>query len=234
MSKQKYSFKGLDKNYLGGEYFEMRECRRGEKKTRKRCRKAGIVTDKAELVAKAFGSGRPKMTNNQLRRFFSHARGLEKRLRFGVDFEQLKSEIERLITFVVDAKGKNKIPKSFEVFIRLRQATHRKKLKDLNWLTPEEFDRVRAGEVFRLSTSDEKLVSDPRVIFKNQIGRSTGTTGDEGQLYPFIEHLWQTVTIYVRIDGNEVEIVRQLFDDMKSMGYGKDKSSGYGEIAECE
>ena len=88
--KTRNDSQGLDKNYLGGDYFEMREC--GKEKKLKRCRKEKIVTDQADLVAKKIGNGYPKMTNSQLRRFFSHARGVERRLKYA-DFEELKSEV---------------------------------------------------------------------------------------------------------------------------------------------
>lgn len=112
----------------------------------------------------------------------------------------------------------------------VRLAQSRKKLKKIEWLTRDEFERVRAGETFRLLGEGQKQVASPTVTFKNQISRLTGTTGEEGQLYSFVGHPWETVTIYLRIADGELDTTRQLFDDLRATGYGKRKSVGYGEI----
>jgi hypothetical protein len=102
--------KTLSSKYLGEGYFEEHKGQL--------CRREGIVTEKAQEVVEVLGYGQPKMTNHQLRRFFLHARRLEQRLRYGATFDCIKSEIERLITYAVDARAKQKVPKDFETFIR--------------------------------------------------------------------------------------------------------------------
>lgn len=103
--------KSLSEDYLEGGYFGAIEG--------KLCRKGGIVTEKARTVAMALGDGKPRMTSHQLRRFFTHARRLEQRLHYGTTFDCLKSEIERLVTYAIDARAKQKVPRDFETFIRV-------------------------------------------------------------------------------------------------------------------
>jgi len=115
----------------------------------------------------------------------------------------------------------------------LREAEQRKPLKKIAWLTEKEFETVRSGQNFTQTTEGEEArgaLKSERVNFKNQISRLTGTTGEEGQLYPFVEHPWETVTIYLRVAEDETETVRQLFETMQALGYGKRKTVGYGEI----
>ncbi len=116
----------------------------------------------------------------------------------------------------------------------VRNAEDRKRLKKIEWLSRGEFDRVRTGETFQLRGEGQEQVAGQRVNFKNQINRLTGTTGAEGQLYPFVEYLWPTVTVYLRVADDEVKMVRQLFEDMAATGFGKRKSVGYGEIIGVE
>lgn len=115
----------------------------------------------------------------------------------------------------------------------LREAEQRKPLKKINWLIEKEFETVRSGQVFKPDPEGDKVrdtLQGQRVNFKNQISRLSNTTGEEGQLYPFVEHLWKTITIYLQVADEEVETVRQLFEMMKDVGYGKRKTIGYGEI----
>lgn len=115
---------------------------------------------------------------------------------------------------------------------QIRETINRKRLKDLDWISPKQFERIRRGELFDLAAETPgPSVPEPDVTFCNQISRLTGTTGDEGQLYPVVFHPWQIVTVYVRVDPNEFETVKQLFDDLATTGFGANKSVGYGEIA---
>ncbi len=117
----------------------------------------------------------------------------------------------------------------------LEYAENQKAVKKIAWLTQEEFQRVRKGEIFQLSLTENRELPGERVTFKNQINRLTNTTGEEGQLYPFVEKVcWDTVTIYVRISGNEADTLKALFEDLRLVGYGKRKSIGYGDIMSCE
>ncbi len=147
----------------------------------------------------------------------------------------------------------------------MKNADARKKLKGIEWLTLAEFDAIRQGQPFAASAEGDKIREQlglPRVTFKNQISRLTGTTGEEGNLYPFVEEVfWKPleqsetltfqnkITIYLRIADQDFPVadsdgktkilsmetlVRQLFDDLVATGYGKRKSVGYGEIEQCE
>lgn len=114
----------------------------------------------------------------------------------------------------------------------LKQAIHQKDQKKIAWLTPREFNALRRGENVTVSLNEPHRAFTERITFKNQINRDSNTTGEEGQLYPFVEQFCQTISIYVRIADDEVERLRQLFEDLKQTGYGKRKSIGYGQIEE--
>jgi CRISPR-associated protein Csm4 len=74
---------------------------------------------------------------------------------------------------------------------------------------------------------------------KNQISRLTGTTGEEGQLYPQEESFaspddrgQSCVTFYLRITPEFLGLFRALVEQVAEEGYGKRKTVGYGEIAD--
>jgi len=117
----------------------------------------------------------------------------------------------------------------------LRQAEQRKPLKKIAWLTLAEFAQIQQGQAFQPSDTgnsqrQELAKYDPQVNFKNQINRNTNTTGNEGQLYPFEEHRWKEVSVYIRVADDAIDCVKQLFEDLQTSGYGKRKSVGYGQI----
>lgn len=119
----------------------------------------------------------------------------------------------------------------------MKASDERKHLKTIEWLTLPEFEQVRAGNRFLPTLEGDAARQNltlPQVTFKNQISRLTGTTGEEGQLYPFVAQVcWETVTLYVRIaDEKTKATLHSLFDDLTATGYGKRKSVGYGEIKE--
>jgi CRISPR-associated protein Csm4 len=116
-----------------------------------------------------------------------------------------------------------------------------KQQKQIAWLMPTEFEQVRSGQPLETTEKGDAARKHFRewqespVTFKNQISRLTGTTGEEGQLYPFVEQArWKKVTIYVRIAEGELETVTDLFAAFQAEGYGKRKSIGYGEIVDCK
>jgi CRISPR-associated protein Csm2 len=71
----------------------------------------------ADQIAKNLGIEKPEMKNHQLRRFYGHVRAAENRLRMTNDFNSVYIDIKKLEPFVAEAKGKNKIPKTFYDFI---------------------------------------------------------------------------------------------------------------------
>ncbi|MDP2953974.1 MAG: hypothetical protein Q8O76_11745, partial [Chloroflexota bacterium] len=96
-------------------------------------------------------------------------------------------------------------------------------------LSPPEFERALRGETFFPQRPAQGMPV-PRVTLKNQISRLTGTTGDEGRLFPFTEYWTPEVTIYLKIEPGFEDQVKELFDWLVETGYGKRKSVGYGAI----
>ena len=103
--------------------------------------------------------------------------------------------------------------------------------RKLAYLAEQDFLRALRGESFiPQPPKQDASLSSSRVTTKNQISRLTGTTGQGGQLFSFIEYWTPRVTIYLRIrDGNDAQ-VRELFQGLAQAGYGKRKSVGYGAI----
>jgi CRISPR-associated protein Csm4 len=119
---------------------------------------------------------------------------------------------------------------------RIRQARMNKDAAQVGYLSLEEFNRVRQGE---RTTPKPKAGMQHRVTMKNQISRLTGTTGEEGQLYPQEESYaspddrgQSRVTFYLRITPEFLGLFRALVEQVVEEGYGKRKTVGYGEIAD--
>jgi len=103
------------------------------------------------------------------------------------------------------------------------------------WLTLDEFNAVRRGDAVSPSLTEELIKSATRrsVTPKNQIDRRTDTAGgDAGELYDMPEFVLPRVTFYWRISDDHVQLVREFLDDLKTTGYGKRKSIGYGNVAD--
>jgi CRISPR-associated protein Csm4 len=108
-----------------------------------------------------------------------------------------------------------------------------KQAAQTDWLTLDEFNRARRGEMFSPSLSEQTVesVMGLNVTPKNQIDRLTDTAGGEaGELYDMQEFVIPRVTIYWRIEDGYLDLVRAFLDDLKETGYGKRKSIGYGQI----
>lgn len=103
-----------------------------------------------------------------------------------------------------------------------------KKAKKIAYLSPQDFARLLKGE--SIDPEDKEPPTKVRATLKNQISRLTGTTGEEGQLFSFAEHFWDTVTIYLKIEPDFWDTAKRLFDYLRDVGYGKRKSVGYGQI----
>lgn len=78
-----------------------------------------LLTTAAQLAAKSFGRGFPKLTTGQLRRFYGHVKTAEKGYQYTGDENKLVLDIKTLDSFVAEAQGKRKVPKEFYDFIRL-------------------------------------------------------------------------------------------------------------------
>ena len=99
---------GLLNDYLQGGYFDQK----GHLHTRYIVRGGD-----ADTIAKKLGIEKPAMTNHQLRRFYSHVRAAENKLKITQNFSSALVDLRKLDAFVAEAKGKGKIPDIFYGFI---------------------------------------------------------------------------------------------------------------------
>lgn len=119
---------------------------------------------------------------------------------------------------------------------RIRFKT-RKALKELSWLTLEEFMTVQKG-VLPTITEGERAGFLQAVTLHSSISRLTGTTGEEGSLFEIEEQALeadrQYVSVYVRVSDSWEDRVWALFQDIGKMGYGKKRSIGFGAMKVLE
>jgi len=114
-----------------------------------------------------------------------------------------------------------------------KEFVRNKDAKRARYLSVAEFSRVISGERVSDVLTDEKERGQyeiRHVTLKNQISRLTGTTGEEGKLYPFKEFHWKTVSLYLKIADAFVDKAKSLVDYLAESGYGKRKSVGYGQL----
>lgn len=95
-----------------------------------------LLIDVAKRAAKSFGQGYPKLTNGQLKRFYSHVKTAEKSYQYSGDQEKLVLDIKTLNSFVAEAQGKKKVPKEFYDFIRLNTEAVKSKKDVLKGFMP--------------------------------------------------------------------------------------------------
>jgi len=120
-----------------------------------------------------------------------------------------------------------------------QQFAERKKLKNIEWLTPGEFAAVQQGKPLTNYDIIRKGFKTSTTLHSS-INRYTGTTGDEGSLFEIestvLEQEHQYVSVYLRIKDDWVSKVTNLLQDLTSMGYGKKRSVGMGvfEVGEPE
>jgi len=76
-----------------------------------------LVKDEAEKIARCFRES--KLTRNQLRSFYDHAKKQLQRLGYGTAFGEIHAEIARLKAFAADraARSSNALPAAFKEFI---------------------------------------------------------------------------------------------------------------------
>ncbi|HPL96017.1 MAG: type III-A CRISPR-associated protein Csm2 [Smithellaceae bacterium] len=101
----------------------------------------------ADVIARLLGVAKPAMTNHQLRRFYSHVREAENRLKMTDDFKAAYIDLKKLEPFVSEAKGKGKIPDLFFDFI-LKNVSAVKSKKDFLDGFLEHFQAVVAYFTF--------------------------------------------------------------------------------------
>lgn len=120
---------------------------------------------------------------------------------------------------------------------QIKDARDSKKARKAQWLIPAEFERARRGEnVIPTANNPYREV----VTMHNTISRLTGTTGDEGSLFPLEgttlaaeDEADRVITVYARVDPGFVACLRRCLDYLRATGYGKRKSVGYGALEEA-
>ena len=116
-----------------------------------------------------------------------------------------------------------------------RQAfRERKRLRKAAWLSFDAFQKARRGQPYEPEPDDP---FDDLVTMHNQINRLTGTTGDEGNLYPLeattlSEVADGRITVYALADPGFVTSLKRCLRYLEATGYGKRKSAGMGAIRE--
>ena len=103
--KKKTVSEGLPPEYitkLHNGYFDSNNCLWEE-----------FITTFADKIAKSFKG----LKTHQLRRFYGHIKAAENRLNMTGDWHSVKLDVKKLIPFVSEAKGKDKVPMSFFEFI---------------------------------------------------------------------------------------------------------------------
>jgi CRISPR-associated protein Csm4 len=110
------------------------------------------------------------------------------------------------------------------------------------WLSPVEFNAWRSlPTVVRPGRHDGLVDEETRTLFKNKINRRTGTTAaveeeegleGEGNLFAVEERFLpeSRLSVYARIVDDWLDTARTLFADVAHTGYGRKKSSGYGQF----
>jgi CRISPR-associated protein Csm4 len=126
------------------------------------------------------------------------------------------------------------VPETLRKSERLQRQRRVKEQMHSTWLTLEDFNRVRRGEIplHPGAIHDEPGVIARNVTPKNQIDRITNTAGSEtGALYDMEELVLPKVTLYWLVANDHSNTVKEFLTDLCKSGYGKRKAVGYGQIA---
>ena len=97
----------LDDKYLQGGYFRDDAGHQ----------RPEIYDQEAELAALALGNAQPRLTSNQLRRFFNKMRAIEGKLDAEGDFLAVQGDLYAFKRDVVYAVGRKVVPEEFKTFI---------------------------------------------------------------------------------------------------------------------
>lgn len=105
-----------------------------------------------------------------------------------------------------------------------------KKIKKLNMVSFEDFERIRRGEKF--NPTEQKDISKTVTTPHNTISRITNTTPPEGGVYSLEEIFVSSVTVYLKTNSVEWKNrVLELLEDVSQAGYGRKKSIGKGQFS---
>lgn len=151
--------------------------------------------------------------------------------------EFLKPFIERNPPFLIsDGLPCNLLPKPLSLEINITDPNQRKKVKDREWITLEDFKEICQGKIL---TELEKIPQEDQ-IYKyasthNIINRLTNTTLKEAGVYSLTELVIKEISIYLKvIDEGWKDRVIELINKLSQVGYGRKKSIGKGKFLLAE
>jgi len=110
---------------------------------------------------------------------------------------------------------------------QIEQYREIKKTKGVKYVPLTVFNDMLQGKKAVSTAEYQEMV---RVSLKNQINRGTGTSGEEGNLYNFVEYWQRAIDIYFKTDKSFLGTAERLFRYIAASGFGKRKSVGYGQV----
>ncbi|MFQ6052030.1 MAG: hypothetical protein ACE5K4_10090 [Candidatus Hydrothermarchaeota archaeon] len=110
----------------------------------------------------------------------------------------------------------------------------RKEVKKREWINIEEFNKVRKAMLFEFPADLESRDIPQNILsIHNTIDRITNTVTSEVGVYSFHETAISKVCIYLKIieDVRWLERIRELFEELSKIGFGRKKSIGKGHFS---
>jgi CRISPR-associated protein Csm4 len=105
----------------------------------------------------------------------------------------------------------------------------RKEIRKINYITLEDFNRIRKGEKCKLQPVESFIKTS--LTPHNTVNRLTNTTPAEGGMYSLEEFSVPEVTIYMKAVSEEWKNRSVgLFKELSKSGYGRKKSIGKGQF----
>ncbi len=136
------------------------------------------------------------------------------------------------LPFVIsDGFPANLLPKPLSAEVSVADPEQRKKIRKLEWVEIQDFDRIRQGE----SITNLEIKEDKEPIrttsTHNIINRLTNTTLSEGGVYSIPETVIPEISIYLKTaDEQWKNNVVNLLKELSKSGYGRKKSIGKGQF----
>lgn len=114
---------------------------------------------------------------------------------------------------------------------QINMAREGKRLKKIQYLTPEEFSRLAAGSPGAIENKKEPIIMS--ATLHNQVNRLLGSAGEGGELYEqeesYLNPEYGYFSIYLKVrETGLLDRLAILFDQLGSTGFGKRKSTGKG------
>jgi len=126
------------------------------------------------------------------------------------------------------------LPRPFSAEFNTKDQKSAREIKKVEWVTQEDFDRIRRGEDFvpeQPEQIEEKDVISSTSVH-NTVNRQTNTTPAEGGVYSIQEVFIPEISIYFKVISDEwKDKVVELVKIVSKTGYGKKKSIGKGQFS---